>query len=155
VGVGLVNTVSTLARSLDEAAGLLLVSIGNALSKIGPGGDRLLLQAPRSVGAYRRADRGCVHRWRPITKTTGDPQGRRTEPVERLIRAGIPLGPNSPPLPSFLNALQLFVDTFSVGMLADSSHLVHHRYQRQSADLSPKQKRDPGLGMAGNLANVG
>jgi hypothetical protein len=36
------------ARSLDEAAGLLLVAAGEALSQIGFSGDRLLLQAPAS-----------------------------------------------------------------------------------------------------------
>ena len=36
------------ARSLDEASGLLLVSLGEALAQIGFSGDRLLLQAPAS-----------------------------------------------------------------------------------------------------------
>jgi hypothetical protein len=36
------------ARSLDEASGLLLVATGEALSRIGYSGDRLMLQAPAS-----------------------------------------------------------------------------------------------------------
>src|SRR5581483_6449155 len=36
------------ARSLDEASGLLLVSLGETLAQVGFSGDRLLLQAPAS-----------------------------------------------------------------------------------------------------------
>lgn len=43
-----------LAKSLDEVAGVILVLMGDALSNIGSGGGRFLLQAPASELAARR-----------------------------------------------------------------------------------------------------
>lgn len=163
------------ARSLDEAAGILLVSLGEALAQIGFSGDRLLLQAPvadlsaradAAVAALRNLSGSVQDAFSPtawpwglnayrellqelesaghgdirvllvesglraftdeliqrISNSSGDgyralaaTQVVALERVERLIRVALKYGKNSPPLASFLSALQLFVDTFNGG----------------------------------------
>jgi hypothetical protein len=163
------------ARSLDEAAGILLVSLGEALAQIGFSGDRLLLQAPAAelnaradaaaaalrnlsgsvqdaftpsawpwglegyrklLNALENAGHGDIrvllteNGLRAFTdelvnrasSVTGD--GLRAlaathvlalERVQRLIQVGTSIANDSPPLASFLSALELFVDAFRGG----------------------------------------
>ena len=62
-----------LAKSLDEVANVILVTMGDALAHIGYGGGRFLLQAPASEFAARRD--AVIHALRNLVGTTQDGYG--------------------------------------------------------------------------------
>lgn len=62
-----------LAKSLDEVANVILVTMGDALAHIGYGGGRFLLQAPASELAARRD--AVIHALRNLVGTTQDGYG--------------------------------------------------------------------------------